>query len=581
MPENKQPVIQIRLKCSDGTLLCAPAQQLSRSVIIEEQIRKHGEKMDSSSGGSVDVGVSGRVMREILKYCQISQETSPDDNTDNDTTNSENSFVCSSLRKGGMFVLKATAKGGSSSARAGRKESERVQQKFIQGLKMDELKQFVKAAHLLKMEDLTNRLCAEIADRITDKSVDEIRENFNIENDWAEDEDERIQQVLEAYDCKDGDDSGLNGFHHVALQGLEQMVPIWKLLDALINRGDDINARSNRDCRENKDLSPLDIAVVMGHTQLAERYIFLGSHVNARDSTGKIALHKAAQNGKIKCIELLIQYGAHIDAQDAKGQYPIHYAAQFGSLESMVELAKSGCNYRVRASNEMFNNSTPAQMYCLREGQQLKLIEGRLERAYKAGQQSRQKIIQPSQEKEKEEKDDEWDLDDIMKQFNDSPAKNKQGTTPQKQKSSKKKKAKKKKPSVAKNCAAKEEDQVVEEGDDDNTTLTESLHCLNNSVDNEFFNEEEEEEDFEREINHENFVDFSENPFHPDCEEGDDELKINRGCSKFIICCLIRIIKTKLTIIILMKPSRTATTQKFRLLRIATINCKARGSFKL
>eukprot|EP01023_Acetabularia_acetabulum_P065067 TRINITY_DN8572_c0_g1_i4.p1 TRINITY_DN8572_c0_g1~~TRINITY_DN8572_c0_g1_i4.p1 ORF type:complete len:272 (+),score=20.00 TRINITY_DN8572_c0_g1_i4:33-848(+) len=168
-----------------------------------------------------------------------------------------------------------------------------------------------------------------------------------------------------------------------------------------------------------------------------------------------------------------------------------------------------------------------------------------------------------------------------MKQFNDSTAKNKQGSTPQKQKSSKKKKAKKKKQPVAKNCAAKEEDQVVEEGDDDNTTLTESLHCLNNSVDNEFFNEEEEVEDFDRVIYHEYFVVFSENPFHPDCEEGDDELKINRGCSKFIICCLIRIIKTKSMTIILMKPRRTVTTQKFRLFRITTINCKARRELQI
>eukprot|EP01024_Parvocaulis_polyphysoides_P038536 TRINITY_DN34651_c0_g2_i3.p1 TRINITY_DN34651_c0_g2~~TRINITY_DN34651_c0_g2_i3.p1 ORF type:complete len:559 (-),score=149.67 TRINITY_DN34651_c0_g2_i3:6-1631(-) len=521
MPENKQSVIQIRLKCSDGTLLCAPAQQLSRSSIIEEQIRKQGDKWDSSGGGSVDVGVSGRVMREILKYCQLSQDSGSEEGGENADGNTENSFVCSSSHKGGMFVLKATAKGGGS-VRGGRKESERVQQKFIQGLKMEELKQFVKAAHLLKMEDLTNRLCAEIAERITDKSVDEIRENFNIENDWAEDEDERIQQILEAYDCKDGDESGLNGFHHVALQGLDQMVPISKLLAALLDRGDDINAR------ENKDLSPLDIAVVMGHDDLAERYIYLGSDVSSRDNCGKIALHKAAQNGKIKCIETLIRLGSDIDAQDGKGQCPIHYAAQFGSLESMVELAKSGCNYRMRATNEIFNNSTPAQMYCLREGQQLKLIEGRLERAHKAGQQSRQKELEPQPEI-KEEKEDEWDLDDIMKQFNDSTSSqnNNKHPTPQKQKQSKKKKGKKKKNNNNNNkscCSLKEEDQEdAEEDESRDETLTEGseflhLNYLNNLVDDEFLEEEE-----GCEIDAEKYINFSENDSFSDSDLKDQQ----------------------------------------------------------
>ena len=71
-----------------------------------------------------------------------------------------------------------------------------------------------------------------------------------------------------------------------------------------------------------------------GEADELQAFLAAGADVNARDSTGNTALHKACANGEMACLAILKEYDAAYTPNDG-GNYPSHWAVQNGKLEAL------------------------------------------------------------------------------------------------------------------------------------------------------------------------------------------------------------------------------------------------------
>ena len=102
---------------------------------------------------------------------------------------------------------------------------------------------------------------------------------------------------------------------------------------SLIENGVNINP-------ETKDwtISPLQVAIYLGHEQIAKTLILKGAKTNMQDSDGIYPIHRAVQKNQKEVVEILLQHGADIEVKyDNLSSTPIAYATSSGSKE-MVEL---------------------------------------------------------------------------------------------------------------------------------------------------------------------------------------------------------------------------------------------------
>eukprot|EP01024_Parvocaulis_polyphysoides_P027440 TRINITY_DN24871_c0_g1_i4.p1 TRINITY_DN24871_c0_g1~~TRINITY_DN24871_c0_g1_i4.p1 ORF type:complete len:645 (-),score=130.74 TRINITY_DN24871_c0_g1_i4:698-2632(-) len=409
--------------------------------------------------------VDSDVMREIVEYCRVHWRAESDEQD--------------------------------LQPRIGRRQLNEYVQKFVSEKDANSLFSFIVAADHLKVSDLLDVLCEEVANRyIKGKTPEEIRYHLNIKNDWAEDEDERVLQVIESFQKGDQEDKNYSMLHQLALEGDEPIVSVKKLLKALLDKGEDPNAR------ESKDLTPLDMAAMMGHHHLLEEFVKLGAKINCKDKTGKTALHKAAQNGKTKCVERLIQIGCDMDALDNDGFAAAHYAAMAGSLETMVAMAKLGCNYKIRAQGPLMSGCTAAAMYCMqrREVYKESLVEGRLARAAEEFRQAQNQINQKDNNNSPKGKNisqnssnnnSNWSLEQVLLDL--EPPQNELET--KKNGSSKKKKKKRK---MAKQSNQQNNQEIQQNGNLNNQEDDEEDEKLKNqniSSDEDFLDEDTQETD--------------------------------------------------------------------------------------
>ncbi len=87
--------------------------------------------------------------------------------------------------------------------------------------------------------------------------------------------------------------------------------------------------------------TPLMMAALKGHTELATQLVAKGADVNKTDWT---PLHYAATHGHIAIINLLLENHAYIDAESPNGSTPLMMAAQYGTAAAVKLLLESGAD---------------------------------------------------------------------------------------------------------------------------------------------------------------------------------------------------------------------------------------------
>lgn len=92
------------------------------------------------------------------------------------------------------------------------------------------------------------------------------------------------------------------------------------------------------DIRNPADESPLMMAALRGHVQMAELLITRKAAIN---KTGWTPLHYAAAGPSPAIVDLLIQRGANVNADSPNGTTPLMMAAQYGSPYSVKSLIQA------------------------------------------------------------------------------------------------------------------------------------------------------------------------------------------------------------------------------------------------
>lgn len=94
-----------------------------------------------------------------------------------------------------------------------------------------------------------------------------------------------------------------------------------------------------------KGESPLMLAALKGHQDLAEQLVKRGADIN---KTGWTALHYAASSGQLGIISLLIEYSAYIDAESPNGTTPLMMAAMYGTPAAVKLLLQEGADPQLK-----------------------------------------------------------------------------------------------------------------------------------------------------------------------------------------------------------------------------------------
>jgi ankyrin repeat protein len=99
--------------------------------------------------------------------------------------------------------------------------------------------------------------------------------------------------------------------------------------------------KTNVETRTADDESPLMMAALKGHIELARKLIERNADVN---KTGWTPLHYAATSGQLAIMELLLENHAYIDAESPNGTTPLMMAAHYGTPAAVKLLLEAGAD---------------------------------------------------------------------------------------------------------------------------------------------------------------------------------------------------------------------------------------------
>jgi ankyrin repeat protein len=103
--------------------------------------------------------------------------------------------------------------------------------------------------------------------------------------------------------------------------------------------------KTNVEIRTLQDESPLMMAALKGHLEIARKLIARGADVN---KTGWTPLHYAATGGHLEIMELLLEQHAYIDAESPNGSTPLMMAAHYGTAAAVKLLLEAGADPLLR-----------------------------------------------------------------------------------------------------------------------------------------------------------------------------------------------------------------------------------------
>ena len=93
------------------------------------------------------------------------------------------------------------------------------------------------------------------------------------------------------------------------------------------------------------DESPLMLAAIKGHLELAQLLVKKGADIN---KAGWTPLHYAASSGHLPIIALLLENHAYIDAESPNGTTPLMMAAMYGTPAAVNLLLQEGADAKLK-----------------------------------------------------------------------------------------------------------------------------------------------------------------------------------------------------------------------------------------
>ncbi|MEE8380123.1 MAG: ankyrin repeat domain-containing protein, partial [Gammaproteobacteria bacterium] len=122
----------------------------------------------------------------------------------------------------------------------------------------------------------------------------------------------------------------------------------------------------------------LNIASLLGETAIVGQLLDQNANIQATDTSGNSAMHRAASKGQQEILKLLIKHGANINAINKRKETPLYLAAASGQLKTVNLLVKNGADTSIIAKNK----TSPLSVAISNGHQQsgLALSGGRLDR---------------------------------------------------------------------------------------------------------------------------------------------------------------------------------------------------------
>ncbi len=99
--------------------------------------------------------------------------------------------------------------------------------------------------------------------------------------------------------------------------------------------------QTEAEVRNAQDESPLMIAALKGHLEIAQALIAKGADVN---KPGWAPLHYAATSAQLAIMSLLLDHHAYIDAESPNGTTPLMMAAFYGNASAVKLLLEEGAD---------------------------------------------------------------------------------------------------------------------------------------------------------------------------------------------------------------------------------------------
>lgn len=119
------------------------------------------------------------------------------------------------------------------------------------------------------------------------------------------------------------------------------------------------SASSCLEIRNYEGLTPLHLAVLRGHKDLARMLLDAGADINAMDiKSGQSPLMHAVESNNADMVRFLIESGCDVNSQSYSGNTALHGACGRGQVDTVRMLLKSGAD----SSLKNYHNDTPVMV---------------------------------------------------------------------------------------------------------------------------------------------------------------------------------------------------------------------------